>query len=52
MPYEHILVAVDLTEECDPVIKRARELAGPAKVSLVHIVEPVSYTHLTLPTKA
>ncbi|MDR0281489.1 MAG: universal stress protein [Paucimonas sp.] len=44
MPYEHILVAVDLTEECDPVIKRARELAGPsnAKVSLVHIVEPMA----------
>ena len=42
MPYEHILVAVDLTAECDPVIKRARELAGPAKVSLVHIVEPMA----------
>ncbi|MDD0976828.1 universal stress protein [Pseudomonas fontis] len=47
MPYEHILVAVDLTEECDPVIKRARELAtsstsGNAKVSLVHIVEPMA----------
>ena len=23
MEYEHLLVAVDLTEECDPVIKRA-----------------------------
>ncbi|MBP5130974.1 universal stress protein, partial [Pseudomonas protegens] len=22
MPYHHILVAVDLTEECDPVIHR------------------------------
>uniref|UniRef100_A0A1I8AAY6 Usp domain-containing protein n=1 Tax=Steinernema glaseri TaxID=37863 RepID=A0A1I8AAY6_9BILA len=44
MPYEHILVAVDLTEECDPVIKRARELATPngTKVSLVHIVEPMA----------
>ncbi|GGU56588.1 universal stress protein [Pseudomonas laurentiana] len=44
MSYEHILVAVDLTEECDPVIKRARELAstGETKVSLVHIVEPMA----------
>lgn len=44
MSYEHILVAVDLTEECDPVIKRARELAtaSGAKLSLVHIVEPMA----------
>jgi hypothetical protein len=28
MPYHHILVAVDLTEECDPVIHRAREAVG------------------------
>ena len=27
MSYEHILVAVDLTEECDPVIKKAINLA-------------------------
>ncbi|NBA93803.1 universal stress protein [Pseudomonas sp. R5(2019)] len=44
MPYEHILVAVDLTEECDPVIKRAREIATAqgAKLSMVHIVEPMA----------
>ena len=43
MSYEHILVAVDLTEECDPVIKRAVDLAGAtAKLSLVHIVEPMA----------
>jgi nucleotide-binding universal stress UspA family protein len=28
MPYEHILVAVDLTEECDPVIHRARAVVS------------------------
>jgi hypothetical protein len=27
MSYEHLLVAVDLTEECDPVIKRAKAIA-------------------------
>ncbi|UHH31724.1 universal stress protein [Pseudomonas veronii] len=43
MSYEHILVAVDLTEECDPVIKRAVDLAGTtAKLSLVHILEPMA----------
>ena len=44
MDYQHILVAVDLTEECDPVIKRARSLAAAtnAKLSLVHIVEPMA----------
>lgn len=44
MSYEHLLVAVDLTEECDPVIKRAKAIASAsgAKVSLVHIVEPMA----------
>lgn len=43
MSYEHILVAVDLTEECDPVIKRAVALAGETvQLSLVHIVEPMA----------
>ncbi|CRM08898.1 UspA domain-containing protein [Pseudomonas sp. FH4] len=43
MTYEHILVAVDLTEECDPVIKRAVAIAGDSvKLSLVHIVEPMA----------
>ncbi|MGP0174029.1 universal stress protein [Pseudomonas sp. NCHU5208] len=44
MPYQHILVAVDLTEECDPVVSRARKLAqaSGAKMSVVHIVEPMA----------
>ena len=44
MSYKHILVAVDLTEECDPVVKKARNLAEAtgAKLSLVHIVEPMA----------
>ena len=39
MSYQHILVAVDLTEECDPVMKRAQALAGStqAKLSVVHL---------------
>ncbi|KQQ57250.1 universal stress protein UspA [Pseudomonas sp. Leaf127] len=44
MPYTHILVAIDLTEECDPVIRKARELAqvSGARLSTVHIVEPMA----------
>ena len=44
MPYEHILVAIDLTDECDPVIRRASGLAkaSGAKLSVVHIVEPIA----------
>lgn len=25
MPYKHILVAIDLTEECHPVVARAQD---------------------------
>ncbi len=44
MPYQHILVAVDLTEECDPVMQRAQKLAASsgARLSVVHIVEPMA----------
>lgn len=44
MPYQHILVAVDLTEECDPVMKRAVALAkaNDAQLSAVHVVEPMA----------
>ena len=44
MPYQHILVAVDLTDECDPVMKRAAALAtsNQARLSVVHVVEPIA----------
>ncbi|MBB1610010.1 MULTISPECIES: universal stress protein [unclassified Pseudomonas] len=44
MPYQHILVAVDLTDECDPVMKRAVALASStqAQLSTVHVVEPMA----------
>ena len=44
MKYEHVLVAVDLTDECNPVLSRGREIAerNGAKLSLVHIVEPMA----------
>ena len=44
MPYQHILVAIDLTEECHPVVARAQSLASTsnAKLSSVHIIEPMA----------
>lgn len=44
MPYQHILVAVDLTEECDPVMHRALKVttATGAKLSVIHVVEPMA----------
>jgi universal stress protein A len=42
--YKHVLAAVDLTEECNAVMDRAREIAdrNEATFSLVHIVEPMA----------
>ncbi len=44
MAYQHILVAVDLTDDCQPVIRRAVALGQccGSKVSLVHVVEPMA----------
>jgi universal stress protein A len=44
MSYQHILIAVDLTDECHPVVQRALDLAASngAKAALVHIIEPMA----------
>ena len=44
MAYQHVLIAVDLSEECDPVIQRAEEIARStqARLSIVHIIEPMA----------
>lgn len=44
MNYQHILVAVDLTDECHAVVTRAETLAAGsnARLSLVHIIEPMA----------
>ncbi len=45
--YKHILVAVDVCDDFKPIVQKARELSGgagtPAKVSIIHVVEPVYY---------
>ncbi|WP_281646890.1 universal stress protein [Parendozoicomonas sp. Alg238-R29] len=45
--YQHILVAIDLTEEADAVLEKARSIAeaNNAKLTLVHVVEPLSVAY-------
>lgn len=42
--YKHILVAVDVCDNFNPLLDKATELAGGnAKISVIHVVEPVYY---------
>ncbi|MYM62120.1 universal stress protein [Pseudomaricurvus sp. HS19] len=45
--YTHVLAAVDLTEEAQQVARRAAALAqaSNAKLSLVHVVEPLTFAY-------
>ncbi|PAV26275.1 universal stress protein A [Tamilnaduibacter salinus] len=45
--YNRILAAIDLTEEADQVLARAREIADnhDAELLLLHVVEPVGYAY-------
>ena len=45
--YQNILVAIDLNEEAEKVIQRAHQLAlqSSAKLTLVHVTEPLSYAY-------
>lgn len=42
--YEHLLVAIDLSNDSQSVVDNALRMAGndPSKLSLVHVVEPVA----------
>jgi universal stress protein A len=49
--YKHILLATDLTDDTDYILKKVRMLRGysGAKLSLIHVVEPMpgySYAYL------
>ena len=45
--YQHILIAVDLTEESRPVSEKACAIAAAfsAKISCVHVIEPLSLAY-------
>ena len=46
-PYNKILVAVDLTDECGKIVERAKQIAAASDASLhlVHVVEPISFAY-------
>ncbi|MGY0219147.1 universal stress protein [Endozoicomonadaceae bacterium StTr2] len=45
--YKHILVAVDLSDEADEVLAKAKDIAeaNSARLTLVHVVEPLSVAY-------
>ncbi|MEH6822883.1 MAG: universal stress protein [Motiliproteus sp.] len=47
MSYQHILLAVDLTEESQQVAEKAVTLAqqSSSTLSLVHVIEPLSFAY-------
>ncbi len=44
MAYSHLLIAIDLTDDCHLVLERAHQLcqALECQVTLVHVVEPLT----------
>ncbi|WP_421863879.1 universal stress protein [Motiliproteus sp.] len=47
MAYQHILLAIDLTEESGQVADRAVALAkqGETRLSMIHVIEPLSFAY-------
>jgi len=45
--YQHIIVGVDLSEECPPVIRRAASIAQAcnAKLTLAYVLEPIAFAY-------
>lgn len=44
--YQHILIAVDLSDETHQVLQRALALASKtSRLTLMHVVEPVGYAY-------
>ena len=45
--YQHLLLAVDLSEEAEQVVTRGKSLSEicGAKLSIVHVLEPISFTY-------
>lgn len=45
--YKHIIVGVDLSEDCPPVIRRAAAIAQAfnAKLTLAYVLEPIAFAY-------
>ena len=40
--YQHVLIAIDLTEESSQVIEKAQIIAAGAKISVIHVSQPLT----------
>lgn len=47
LPYKHIIVGIDLTDDCPQVIQKAAAIAAVcgAKLTLAHVIEPVAFAY-------
>ncbi|MFT6310587.1 MAG: universal stress protein A [Porticoccus sp.] len=45
--YNHLLLAIDLSEHSDQVAAKARHIADAsnAKLSVIHVIEPISFSY-------
>ncbi|MCV6614708.1 MAG: universal stress protein [Cellvibrionaceae bacterium] len=43
--YQHIVIAIDLSQESGEVIAKATQIAGSAKLSLMHVIEPLTFAY-------
>jgi len=43
--YNHVLVALDLTEESNQILDRATKIAAGSKMSLIYVIEPLAYAY-------
>src|SRR5690606_14893518 len=43
--YDHILVALDLTEESTQILDRATRIGQGSRISLMHVIEPLAYAY-------
>lgn len=45
--YKHILVAIDLSDDADDVLEKAKSIAenSQARLTMVHVIEPLSVTY-------
>lgn len=48
--YEHVIAAIDLTEEATEVLEKARRLAidHNAKLSVINVIKPINYAYAGL----
>lgn len=43
--YQHVLIALDLTEESTQILERATQVAAGSKMSLIYVIEPLAYAY-------